>query len=63
VDDNIINVKEGTMIRIVPDGKRTWRNSSDNPMIFMVIQSQDGSLDNHFIADGYRVKGEILWNK
>jgi hypothetical protein len=28
----------------------------------MVIQSQAGSLDQHFIFDGYRVKREIAWD-
>ncbi len=63
VDGNIVNVKEGTAIRVSPDGKRTLRNNSDNAMIFMVIQSQEGSIDNHYIADGYRINGEISWEK
>lgn len=59
VDDDIFDVSEGSVIRISPAGKRTWRNNSENPMILIVIQSQDGTLDNHFIADGFRVAGEI----
>jgi mannose-6-phosphate isomerase-like protein (cupin superfamily) len=63
VDNNIINIKEGTIIRISPEGKRTWRNTSDKPMIFMVIQSQIGTLDNYFVFDGFRTDGDILWDK
>lgn len=63
VDESVIDVEEGTIIRISPDGNRTWRNSSDKPMIFMVIQSQAGSLDNYYVFDGFRTDGEILWDK
>jgi mannose-6-phosphate isomerase-like protein (cupin superfamily) len=63
VDNSIIDVKEGTMIRVSPDGNRTLRNNSVHPMIYMVIQSKNGSLDNHFIFDGFRATGEILWDK
>jgi hypothetical protein len=30
-------------------------------MIFMVIQSQAGTLDNYFVFDGFRTEGEIHW--
>jgi mannose-6-phosphate isomerase-like protein (cupin superfamily) len=62
VDDSIIEIKEGTIIRVSPDGKRTWRNSSDTPMIFMVIQSKKGTLDNYTVLDGFRAPGEIAWD-
>jgi mannose-6-phosphate isomerase-like protein (cupin superfamily) len=63
VDEDLIDVKEGTIIRIAPDGQRTWRNNSESPMIFMVIQTQAGSLDHLFIGDGFRIEGKALWNK
>jgi mannose-6-phosphate isomerase-like protein (cupin superfamily) len=62
VDGNIFNIKEGSVIRVAPDGKRSCRNNSDNPMIFMCIQSQHKSLDNYVVSDGYRTPGEIPWN-
>jgi mannose-6-phosphate isomerase-like protein (cupin superfamily) len=62
VDESIIEIKEGSIIRIAPDGKRTWRNNSGKPMIFMVIQSQAGTLDNYTVLDGFRTDGEILWS-
>ena len=63
VDDNIFNIKEGSIIRIAPNGKRSCRNNSDNPMIYMCIQSQQNSLDNYVVFDGFRTQGEIHWNK
>jgi mannose-6-phosphate isomerase-like protein (cupin superfamily) len=63
VDNCIFDIKEGSIIRIAPDGQRTWRNNSDNPMVFMCIQSQQNSLDNYSVLDGFRTHGEILWDK
>jgi mannose-6-phosphate isomerase-like protein (cupin superfamily) len=61
VDENIININEGSVIRVAPEGKRTLRNNSSNPMVYMCIQSTCGSLLNHGIADGYRVDDKISW--
>jgi mannose-6-phosphate isomerase-like protein (cupin superfamily) len=63
VDGQCFDVQEGSVIRIDPEGERTLRNNSNDPMVFMVIQSMAGSLDQHLIFDGYRVKGEITWDK
>lgn len=53
IDDEITDVKEGSIIRISPNAKRRWCNNSDKELIVMVIQAVDGSLYNHNVADGY----------
>jgi mannose-6-phosphate isomerase-like protein (cupin superfamily) len=63
VDGTIFDVSEGSVIRISPAGKRTYRNNSENPLVFLCIQCQAGSLDNFTVLDGYRVEGEITWEK
>ena len=63
VDGNIFNIKEGSIIRVAPYGKRSCRNNSDNLMIYMCIQSQQNSLDNYVVFDGFRTRGEIPWDK
>jgi mannose-6-phosphate isomerase-like protein (cupin superfamily) len=63
VDESVFDVSEGSVIRISPDGKRTYRNNSENPLIFMCIQCRAGSLESYFIEDGFRADGEISWNK
>jgi mannose-6-phosphate isomerase-like protein (cupin superfamily) len=62
IDDRILDIREGSVIRISPEGKRTWRNHSDEPLIFMVIQTREKSIGHHFIEDGFRVDGEIKWD-
>jgi mannose-6-phosphate isomerase-like protein (cupin superfamily) len=61
IDDAIFDVSEGTIVRIDPEGKRTWKNNSDSPLVFIVIQAVKGSLDSHTIVDGYRVEEPTSW--
>lgn len=63
VDDTLINISEGSVIRISPDGKRTFRNNSADPLIVMCIQCRAGSLKSYNVDDGFRITGEILWQK
>jgi len=63
VDHNIFNIKEGSIIRVAPDGKRSCRNNSDNPMIYMCIQAQQNSLGDYVVFDGFRTRGEMPWDK
>lgn len=61
VDDNIFPIGEGSLIRVAPQGKRTWRNTSNEPMIMMVIQSKAGSLPQLGIVDGIKLDGVVKW--
>ncbi len=63
VDGNFFDVSEGSVIRVSPNGKRTYRNNSENPLIFMCIQCKAGSLESFFVEDGFRSEGEIGWDK
>lgn len=63
VDDDCFPITEGNIVRVAPSGKRGVRNSSDIPMIYMVIQSKENSLGNYSSDDGERVGFEPKWNK
>jgi mannose-6-phosphate isomerase-like protein (cupin superfamily) len=63
VDGSVFDVSEGSAIRVSPDGKRTYRNNSANPLIFMCIQCKAGSLEGFNVQDGFRSEGEIIWAK
>lgn len=52
VGDNCFPIKEGSVIRVAPSPSRGLRNSSDEPMIYMVIQSKQYSLGNYSSEDG-----------
>ncbi|WP_163715871.1 cupin domain-containing protein [Mangrovibacterium lignilyticum] len=61
VDDNCLEIKEGSVIRVAPPGKRGIRNSSDETMVYIVIQSKANSLEEHTTEDGERIPVEPKW--
>lgn len=63
VDDDCFPVSEGSVIRVSPAGKRSLRNLSNKPLVFMVIQSKQNSLNQYSTEDGERVEYEAKWNK
>lgn len=60
VDDQLYPVEEGSALRIAPEGIRSWRNLSDEPMIYIVIQAKQGSLTQKGIVDGELI-AEARW--
>ena len=61
VDEDCFEIKEGSVIRVAPAGKRGIRNESEQPMIYMVIQSKENSLEEYTTADGERLPVVPKW--
>jgi mannose-6-phosphate isomerase-like protein (cupin superfamily) len=61
VDEACFEIKEGSVIRMAPNGVRGIRNNSDETMIYMVIQSKENSLEEHTTNDGERVAFNPKW--
>ena len=61
IDDDCFPICEGSVIRISPMLSRGMRNSSDEPMIYMVIQSKEHSLGNYSTEDGMRTEWNPKW--
>ena len=61
VDDDCFSIKEGSVVRVAPQGKRGICNSSDETMVYMVVQSKENSLEEHTTADGERLPVEPIW--
>ena len=61
VDEDYFDIGEGSVVRVAPAGKRGIRNDSDEPMIYMVIQSKENSLEEYTTDDGERVPFEPRW--
>ncbi len=55
VDKKHFDIQEGSVIRVAPDGERGIYNSSDETMIYIVIQSKENSLEEYTTDDGERV--------
>lgn len=61
VDKEYFDIKEGSVIRVAPKGSRGIKNSSDETMIYLVVQSKENSLEEYTTKDGTRVAFEPLW--
>jgi mannose-6-phosphate isomerase-like protein (cupin superfamily) len=61
VDEECFEIKEGSVIRVAPQGNRGISNASDEIMIYMVVQSKENSLEEYTTADGERRPFEPKW--
>ena len=61
VDGECIDVGEGTVLRINPQGARAWRNNSDAPLYFLCLQYQADSVIQGGTLDGQKVDGKLTW--
>lgn len=60
IDGTSFEVKEGSLVRIAPEGVRSWKNISDEPLIFMVMQTKVHSLERFGVSDGALSEG-VTW--
>lgn len=61
VDGEVMEVSEGSAVRVSPNGVRAFRNTSDEPMFYVVIQAKEGSLERWTATDGIGVPGPVQW--
>jgi len=61
VDGEIINVQEGSVVRIAPNGLRTWRNNSNEPLLYIVAQMRENSLRQYGLGDGVIPEKAVTW--
>lgn len=52
IDNTVVPLCEGTVIRIAPNGARIWHNTGNEPMIVLCVQSAAGSLQQATTKDG-----------
>ncbi len=61
VDEDIIDVEEGSTIRVALDGDRCLRASSDTDLIYICLQAKDGSLRQDTFDDGIPGESPPKW--
>lgn len=61
VDAQVIDVKEGTIVRISPNGERTWRNHSSEPLLYIIIQVKENSLVQYGLGDATVPQKATVW--
>ncbi len=62
VDGEVIDVEEGSCVRISPDGERTWRNNSSQDLYYIVIQAKENSLRIDTFDDGIAGEKPVSWS-
>jgi mannose-6-phosphate isomerase-like protein (cupin superfamily) len=61
VDGQVIDVSEGSIIRMAPEAVRTFRNHTNEPVYLLVIQTPaDGRVEGG-ATDGAKVDGQPTW--
>lgn len=63
VDGEVIDAQEGSIVRISPNGERTWRNISDEPLLYIIIQMRENSLNQYGLDDATVSATEVNWSK
>lgn len=61
IDDEILEIKEGTVIRVAQEGERIWRNNSSEPLYFICIQARANTLEESNIEDGIKLDKSFEW--
>ncbi len=61
IDGKVIDVREGTVIRVAPEGVRTWRNHSQEDLYYIVVQAKAGSMQANGIEDGVALPEQVAW--
>lgn len=61
LDGELFPIKEGSCIRIAPNAERTWRNSGERELIFLVVQAKEKSLSVSEGGDGALVQKPVSW--
>jgi mannose-6-phosphate isomerase-like protein (cupin superfamily) len=61
VDGKTIEIHDGTILRVAPDGERTWRNNSNEDLFYLVIQAAERSIGATGTEDGIFVQRNVVW--
>ena len=61
VDGERFAVQAGSVVKVDPPGKRSWRNTGAEPLIYVVIQAKAGSVTCDTIKDGQALADAVPW--
>lgn len=60
VDGEEFPVQEGSLVRVAPEGERSWQ-AGDEDLFFICIQAEAGSLSQATLEDGFRLTTRASW--
>ena len=62
IDGEEFPIREGSLIRVAPNGERAWR-AGEEDLYFICIQAEAGSLSQATLQDGTRLETKASWMK
>lgn len=61
VDGQIFPVKEGSVVRVAPEGERSVRNNGTEPLIMLCVQYKGNTFTAEDASDGIILEKQIKW--
>ena len=62
IDDERFEVKEGSCVSIKPEAKRSWWNTGNTDLIYIVMQAPVGGMKTPALVDGEILEGQVPWH-
>lgn len=61
VDGQVFPISEGSVVRVVPEGKRSIRNNGTEPLVMLCIQYKSNTFNSEDAADGNILGEPVKW--
>ncbi len=61
VDGKVFPVREGSVVRVAPDGKRSVRNNGTSPLVMLCVQYRGCTFTDEDAADGTILDAPVKW--
>ncbi|MGI6224459.1 MAG: cupin domain-containing protein [Prevotella sp.] len=61
VDGKVFPIKEGSVVRVAPDGKRALKNTGKEPLLMLCVQYRGNTFTAEDASDGNILKDELKW--
>ncbi len=61
LDDELVNVREGSVVRVLPQCARSIKNGPTSNLVYLCLQAKDNSLEQCTKEDGILEERKILW--
>ncbi len=61
VDGEVFAVSEGSVVRVAPEGKRSVRNTGEEPLLMLCVQYRGGLFTEEDATDGVILEEKVEW--
>ena len=61
VDGKVFPVKEGSVVRVAPSGKRSVRNNGAEPLVMLCVQYRGATFTKEDATDGFILNEKVEW--